>query len=565
MAVALVVPLTYFLSPLAALAAVVTLEACAISAGDIPSALVRIPGHARLRRLRGRPLPARATRPVPPRARRLHHVQRDRRPVRRGRARSCSRGRSPAIATGSRWRSTSGSTSSASAARWSSRAAPRSRARSRSCSGCCFSTVGLSAVHTEARFTFGRPELYQGINFIPALVGLFGLSEVLRNVRAPGAAAPRDRARGGVAVGGSSLGAVFGGTLGALPGGGRGRRCRPARSARSSASSPARAPTSRPGCPTACPKRSVRSTRRSTGAARSKAWPTPAPPTTRRWPGRGCPRSPWASPGDSITAIVLGIMMMKNLQPGPEIFEKQAVLVHSLYLVFVLANLALLPAGYLAIRASGALMRVPRHTLLPVIVLFCVLGSYAIGGSYFDVGLMLVMGLLGLRAGALAGAGRPGGAGHHPRGTAGGALHPGHDRVRGVAGGLLRAPGRRGARGGGPVRLAAAGDHGLADQSLDRRGSGQLALRPTHGTQGVRDGSKGVRPADRGGSVRPGRGARRGGTPGRAPQAQGRHPLPGRGGPGHARPLSRPGDRGPLRQVRRHRDERRQRRRSCAR
>ena len=100
-------------------------------------------------------------------------------------------------------------------------------------------------------------------------------------------------------------------------------------------------------------------------------------------------------PGDSITAIVLGIMMMKNLQPGPEIFEQQAVLVHSLYLVFVLANLALLPAGFLAIRASGALMRVPRHTLLPVIVLFCVLGAYAIGGSYFDVGLMLAMGVLG--------------------------------------------------------------------------------------------------------------------------------------------------------------------------
>ena len=40
-------------------------------------------------------------------------------------------------------------------------------------------------------------------------------------------------------------------------------------------------------------------------------------------------------------------------------------------------------------------MRVPRRTLLPVIVMFCVLGSYAIGGSYFDVGLMLGMGLLG--------------------------------------------------------------------------------------------------------------------------------------------------------------------------
>jgi putative tricarboxylic transport membrane protein len=100
-------------------------------------------------------------------------------------------------------------------------------------------------------------------------------------------------------------------------------------------------------------------------------------------------------PGDSITAIVLGIMMMKNLQPGPEIFEKQGVLVHSLYLVFVLANFALLPAGFLAVRASGQLVRVPRHTLLPIIVLFCVLGSYAIAGSYFDVATMLVMGVLG--------------------------------------------------------------------------------------------------------------------------------------------------------------------------
>ena len=100
-------------------------------------------------------------------------------------------------------------------------------------------------------------------------------------------------------------------------------------------------------------------------------------------------------PGDSITAIVLGIMMMKNLQPGPEIFDQQAVLVYSLYLVFVLANLALLPAGFLAVRASGTLIRVPRHTLLPVIVLFCVLGSYAIAGSYFDVGVMLAMGVLG--------------------------------------------------------------------------------------------------------------------------------------------------------------------------
>src|SRR5690606_2889621 len=46
-------------------------------------------------------------------------------------------------------------------------------------------SIGLSAVHAEARLTFGRPELYQGVNFIPAMIGLFGASEILRSLFAP--------------------------------------------------------------------------------------------------------------------------------------------------------------------------------------------------------------------------------------------------------------------------------------------------------------------------------------------------------------------------------------------
>ena len=262
--------------------------------------------------------------------------------------------------------------------------------------GLLFSTVGLSAVHTEARFTFGRPELYQGINFIPALVGLFGLSEVLRNVRTLGAAEPipvvepTAAKRRGL---GDSIRAVFGGTfdlflrrpwqtlqasaigtlIGILPGAGA--------DIAAWVSYGVSKRTSKN--PDEYGRGSIEGVADS-GAANNSALA-----------GAWVPALTLGIPGDSITAIVLGIMMMKNLQPGPQIFEKQAVLVHSLFLVFVLANLALLPAGYLAIRASGSLMRVPRHTLLPIIVLFCVLGSYSIGGSYFDVGLMLAMGLLG--------------------------------------------------------------------------------------------------------------------------------------------------------------------------
>jgi TctA family transporter len=391
MAVALVVPLTYFLSPLAALAAVVTLEACAISAGDIPSALVRIPGT-----------PASAAY-----ADDLYQL------AQRGQyhralgvcitfsvigglfgvavlflfAQPFARLATLFTVVEYFWLYVLGLGCAVVVSRGSALKGAFALLL-----GLLFSTVGLSPVHTAARFTFNRPELYQGISFIPALVGLFGLSEVLRNVRTLGAspivapvATGDDSPTASTSVFGGALALLWqrprqilqasaiGTLIGILPGAGadiaawvsygvsKRTSPRPAEYGRGSLEGVADA-----------------------GAANNSALA-----------GAWVPALTLGIPGDSITAIVLGIMTMKNLQPGPEIFEKQAVLVQSLYLVFVLANLALLPAGYIAVRASGWLIRVPRHTLLPIIVLFCVLGSYAIAGSYFDIGIMLAMGVLG--------------------------------------------------------------------------------------------------------------------------------------------------------------------------
>jgi TctA family transporter len=261
--------------------------------------------------------------------------------------------------------------------------------------GLLLSTVGLSAVHTEARFTFGRPELYQGISFIPALVGLFGMSEVLRNVRMLGTAEPVPL---GVAVPArrsswDAVGAVFGGTLDLF-------LRRPWQTLQASAIGTVIGILPGAGADIAAwvsygvSKRTAANPEEY-GRGSLEAVADSGAANNSALAGAWVPALTLGIPGDSITAIVLGVMMMKDLQPGPEIFTKQAVLVHGLFIVFVLANLALLPAGYLAIRASGFLLRVPRRTLLPIIVLFCVLGSYAIGGSYFDVGVMLAMGLLG--------------------------------------------------------------------------------------------------------------------------------------------------------------------------
>jgi TctA family transporter len=112
--------------------------------------------------------------------------------------------------------------------------------------------------------------------------------------------------------------------------------------------------------------------------------------------GAWIPALVFGIPGDSITAIVIGVLYMKNLKPGPEIFAQQGALVYGIYLIFILANLVMLPVGLSAIRAGRQVLRVPRRVLLPIILLFCIVGAYAVNGSRFDVGLMLAFGLLGV-------------------------------------------------------------------------------------------------------------------------------------------------------------------------
>jgi TctA family transporter len=100
-------------------------------------------------------------------------------------------------------------------------------------------------------------------------------------------------------------------------------------------------------------------------------------------------------PGDSITAIAIGVLMMKNVTPGPNIFVDQPTLIYGIYIAFLVSNLIMLPVGLFAIRVARQVMRVPLQVLMPVIGVFCVVGSYSINGSYFDVAVMAAMGAVG--------------------------------------------------------------------------------------------------------------------------------------------------------------------------
>jgi putative tricarboxylic transport membrane protein len=402
MAVALIVPLTFFLDPISALAAVVTLEACAIFAGDIPNALLRIPGT-----------PSSAA--YADDAYALTRAGRSSETLGVCLTFSVAGGIfgaavlmffAPQLARIATWFTVAeyfwlyllGLSCAVIVSRGSTLKAAFALAI-----GLLFSTVGLSAVHTQARFTFGHAELFQGINFIPAMIGLFGVSEVLRNVLridAQGTTPTAKKTEGGEEKQRSrkkslmgAIGSVFGravpllwlrkwhalrsgvigSTVGMLPGAGAdiGAWVSLAASKRLSKTPEKYGRGSMEG---------IADATAANNSALAGAW---------------VPALVFGIPGDSVTAIVIGVLLMKNVKPGPEIFETQAPLVYSICLIFLLANLVLIPIGFLAIKAGGYVVRVSRRLLLPVILLFCVIGSYAINGSYFDIGVMLVMGLLG--------------------------------------------------------------------------------------------------------------------------------------------------------------------------
>jgi TctA family transporter len=110
--------------------------------------------------------------------------------------------------------------------------------------------------------------------------------------------------------------------------------------------------------------------------------------------GAWVPALVFGIPGDSITAIVIGVLYMKNMNPGPTIMLHAPELLYAVFIVFFVANVLMMPLGYAAIRLSRQILHVPRDILMPIILIFCIVGAFAINNTVFGVGIILVLGLL---------------------------------------------------------------------------------------------------------------------------------------------------------------------------
>ncbi len=249
--------------------------------------------------------------------------------------------------------------------------------------GLLISCVGLENPAGAPRWTFGNSELMGGIPLIPLMIGMFAVSEVLRFASAsvrPEMAV--DRPFGNVFTGmwglikkyklGLLRGSALGTAVGALPGAGADIAAWMSYAvSKKFSKEPEKFGTGH--------VEGIVESGAANNSALGGAW---------------IPALVFGIPGDSITAIAIGVLYLKDMNPGPMLFVNNPQNIYAVFIVFVLAQLLMLPFGWAAIKAAKRILRIPAGLLMPLILLFCVVGSFAINNTLFGVIVMGVAGVL---------------------------------------------------------------------------------------------------------------------------------------------------------------------------
>lgn len=384
MATALLIPLTFYMDPVSAIAAIVATTAMAITAGDLPGVLLRIPGtpasaayveEAYALNLKGKAQLAMGIGIVFSAAGGLFGAI-----VLLVSAPLLARAALSFSSFEFFWLALLGLLTSALVSTDSP-----ARGLFSLCLGLLISTVGLDVTSGQPRFTFGVIELYGGVSFIPTMIGMFAFAELLRGLSAAGQVPPvpeRQKfwsnpfARVWRAFKSYPLsffrGSALGASIGALPGVGGDLAAWIAYGmSKRFSKTPEKFGTGH--------EEGLIEASSSNNAGLSSAW---------------VPALVFGIPGDAVTAIAIGVLFMKGLNPGPQLFVDNPTMLAAVILTFAVANLLLIPIGYFAVKGAHYVLSVPRGLVVPSILVFCVVGSFAINNTAFDVGTMLAAGLV---------------------------------------------------------------------------------------------------------------------------------------------------------------------------
>ena len=250
--------------------------------------------------------------------------------------------------------------------------------------GLLLAVVGMDMLTGYPRFTFGTVDLMGGVSLIAALIGLFAVSELFRKALKPHEnTPPLKQVTGPILRHGFGVilryrlnalrGSTIGTLLGILPGAG----------------------ADIAGWISYAVSRQFSKTPEKFGKGHVEGVVDASSSNNASVSGAYVPALVFGIPGDSITAIVIGVLLIKGMTPGPTVFTQSGDIVAAVFTVFILANLLLIPLGLLAIRAARHVLSVNRRILLLLILMFSIVGTFAVNNAVFDLWIALGLGIVG--------------------------------------------------------------------------------------------------------------------------------------------------------------------------
>lgn len=249
--------------------------------------------------------------------------------------------------------------------------------------GLLIATIGLDPVTGYARFSFNIPNLMTGFPLLPVLIGLFAISQIFIQLEAVGKkiihfkqkiknvlpSFKELRRLFTVIIASSFLGTF----IGIIPGTG-------GTIASFLAYSEAKRWSKDPD---------------SFGRGNIIGVAAPEAANNGTTGGAMVPLLSLGIPGDVITAVMLGALLLIGIRPGPLLFKEHPEIINSIFAGMLLANVLILLLGILSVRLFPQVLRTPAAILFPIIFTLCFLGAFSLNNSVYDMFIALVFGIIG--------------------------------------------------------------------------------------------------------------------------------------------------------------------------
>lgn len=251
--------------------------------------------------------------------------------------------------------------------------------------GLVFAMVGMAPIDGTARFTFGMPELMSGFNQLSTLIGIFAVADILKSAETMNAKGvqtiPVTKVKGfGFSMKefvswlpGAIRAALIGTGIGILPGIGG----------------------STSGMLAYVTAKNMSKHPETFGKGEPEGIVATETANNATIGGAMIPLLVLGIPGDGVTAMMLGGFLIHGLSAGPLLFVKNADVVYGIFAACMVCDLIMLVVEWTCIKGFVQVLKVPKHILLPLILVLCAVGAYATNNRIFDVQSILVFGIVG--------------------------------------------------------------------------------------------------------------------------------------------------------------------------